>query len=310
MRKSAFTLVEVLVVIAILATLVGLLLPAVQQARTSARRMACQSDLRQIGLALHGYQDTRRAFPFAAGRPRPGTVEHLETSGETGIDYVRPQSWAIAILPFIEEGVLGAMYERYCLACPPDAQEPDIVQAKIRVYNARSGAAGGLDFAPLLGPGPSPPDAAHREDRWYFPSAPSTADFTGVLVPEGLGWNDSTGAYAIPIRSKPVRVAEITDGLANTLTLAECGDYSLDDGVTWQTPRYSWPNVSDVARFTGFGAGSGATPLESSLKPCSRLPGAVVQTLRADGAVQAVDDSISSTLLTALCSKSGGEAAH
>jgi len=310
MRRAAFTLVEVLVVIAIIGALVGLLLPAVQAARTSARRMACQNDLRQIGLALHGYQDVRRAFPFAAGRPRPGKVDHLETSAESGLDYVRPQSWAIAILPFIEEGVLGTMYERYCLACPPDAQEPDIVEAKIRVYNARSGSAGGLDFAPLPGPGPSPPDAGHRDDRWYFPAAPSAADFTGVLVPEGLGWSDSTGTYAIPMRSKPVRIAEITDGLANTLTLAECSDYSLDGGVTWQTPRYSWPNVSDVARYTGLGAGAGATPLETSLKPRSRLPGSVVQALRADGAVQTVEDSISATLFTALCSRSGGESAH
>ena len=129
MRRPAFTLVELLVVIAVIGVLVGLLVPAVQQSRIAARRMACQSDLRQVGLALHGYHDARRAFPFVSGRPRPGTVEHLETSAATGIDYVRPQSWAVAILPYIEEGVLSAMYERYCLACPPEAQESEIVAA-------------------------------------------------------------------------------------------------------------------------------------------------------------------------------------
>ena len=304
-----FTLVELLVVIAIVGTLIGLLLPAVQQSRQAAARSQCQSNLRQIGIAMFSYADARRGFPFASGRPRPGTVAHLEGAVETGIDYIRPQSWAIAILPYIEEGALASMYEKYCLACPPESQEEGIVAASISVYNSGSKMKGAVDFAALLGQGPASPDPAHRLDGWFYSASPPTTDFNGVLIPEGLGWNDTAGAYTTSIRTKPIRLAELTDGLSNTLVLAECSDYTLDGGGTWAQSRYSWPYISDVGRYTGLGAGVGASPLETSLKPRSRLPGGVFQVLSGDGGVRSVAEGISGTLLQSLASRSGGEVA-
>jgi prepilin-type N-terminal cleavage/methylation domain-containing protein len=313
MKRTApmhgFTLIELLVVIAIVGTLVGLLVPAVQQARLAATRSRCQSNLRQIGIAMLSYADARRGLPFASGRPRMGTVAHLEDRPEEGIDYIRPQSWAISILPYIEEGALASLYEKYCLACPPETQEEDIVAARIAVYNSASNLKGAVDFAALLGPGPVSPDPARRLEGWFYGASPPTSAFNGVLVPEGLGWNDKTGKYATPIRSKPIRMADITDGLSNTLILAECGDYTVDGGGTWTQPRYSWPYVSDVGRFTGLGAGVGASPLETSLKPQSRLPGGVFQSLSGDGGVRSVSEGISVDLLQSLTSRAGGEVA-
>lgn len=302
-----FTLVELLVVFAIVGTLVGLLVPAVQQARLAAIRSQCQNNLRQIGIAMVSYTEARRGFPFASGRPRIGTVAHLEDRPEEGIDYIRPQSWAISILPYIEEGALAAMYEAYCLACPPETQEDSVVAATIRVYNSCSRAPGGLDFAALLGPGPAQPDPTRRLDGWFYGSAPTPTAFNGVLVPEGLGWLEDKGIYTTFVRQKPTRLREVTDGLSHTLLVAECNDYTTDDGVTWTLPRYSWPYVSDVGRYTGFGAGLGQSPLETSLKPRSRLGGNVFQVLAGDGSVRPIAEDISAGLLQAMVSRSGGE---
>ena len=93
-RSRAFTLVELLVVIAIIGTLVGMLLPAVQSAREAARRTSCQSNIRQLVLAVHNYESARRHFPPSMIHT-PGTT-FTSNNG----------SWSIhgRILSFIEEG--------------------------------------------------------------------------------------------------------------------------------------------------------------------------------------------------------------
>src|SRR5688572_12271394 len=90
-RRSAFTLVELLVVIAIIGILVALLLPAVQAAREAARRMSCQNNLKQLGLAVHNYHDTFKSMPI--------NYSNNNFSQAAGARYA---SWIAVTLPFFE----------------------------------------------------------------------------------------------------------------------------------------------------------------------------------------------------------------
>ncbi|MBX7073379.1 MAG: DUF1559 domain-containing protein [Pirellulales bacterium] len=115
MRRTAFTLVELLVSIAIIGILIALLLPAVQSAREAGRRATCASHLRQIGLALHMYGNSCGYLPPAGREQFSGFV---------------------SILPFLEQ---DALHERYDfhedpLAITPSNTIKNVIQQTIPVY--------------------------------------------------------------------------------------------------------------------------------------------------------------------------------
>src|SRR5438105_12161109 len=92
--RRAFTLIEVLVALAVIALLVALLLPAVQKVRAAAAATKCRNNLKQLGLALHAYHDAR-------GRLPPGMSSAAEP-------YL---SWLARTLPYLEQGALWQQAE-------------------------------------------------------------------------------------------------------------------------------------------------------------------------------------------------------
>ena len=133
--SRGFTLIELLVVIAIIAVLIALLLPAVQAAREAARRAACINNLKQIGLAMHNFENSRQVLPptwaisTALLKPpfQPIDLTALPVSnpnyeapcpvqvGEVCNNQIDVQTWATIIFPFLEQGTL---YNAYNIAQP------------------------------------------------------------------------------------------------------------------------------------------------------------------------------------------------
>jgi prepilin-type N-terminal cleavage/methylation domain-containing protein len=113
--KNGFSLVELLVVIAVIGILIGMLLPAVQSAREAARRMQCSNNLAQIAKATLNYADAMKAFPPAC---KVGTIVGKPTEydcwAEALDDTVNASkngcSWMLLILPYMEE---GSLYKRW-----------------------------------------------------------------------------------------------------------------------------------------------------------------------------------------------------
>jgi prepilin-type N-terminal cleavage/methylation domain-containing protein/prepilin-type processing-associated H-X9-DG protein len=127
-----FTLVELLVVIAVIGILIALLLPAVQQAREAARRIQCASNIKQIALAVQNYETSNKKLPAAGTYDDPSTALYVDSSYirielRSGTNY----SWLVAILPYVEE---QALFDQFDLtrrvtenSSNPQSAQPEIL---------------------------------------------------------------------------------------------------------------------------------------------------------------------------------------
>lgn len=206
LRRRAFSLMELLVVIAVIATLIGLLMPAVQKAREAAYRVACQNNLRQFGLAFHQHHDDRGYFPSG------GLSYHwLPDYDDAGIPLSAPEQragWGFQILPYIEQDnvwrggrettregrVLRAVKTPIKLFFCPSRRGPETVTWSDPTY--------ALNYPGLVGA---------KITRGLCDYAGS--NFNGIFFEEG-------GPGVIQ-RMRTVRITDVKDGISETLMIAE-----------------------------------------------------------------------------------------
>jgi prepilin-type N-terminal cleavage/methylation domain-containing protein len=252
--RTAFTLVELLVVITIIAILIALLLPAVQAAREAARRIQCQNNLKQIGLAVHSYLEQNRVFPpgtvsatFQANAtyPCPIWTEAQQTAGATPPALgAQGTGWILRILPFIEGDATGRNWDfklpPNCATANPPRTIPNriVAQTDIKGFycpSRRSGIRPGQDNVCLLvntwtGGGTDYGGCAGRHPPYDTNNAVhgvafGTTNTSPQFIPDGLpAAADTTDSKRWGIFGKlndSTTPAGVRDGLANCILTGE-----------------------------------------------------------------------------------------
>ena len=193
-RRRGFTLIELLVVIAIIAILIGLLLPAVQKVREAAARMKCGNNLKQIGLAMHGYHETYSSLPPSYLASGPYSDGATDTAPGWG--------WAALILPYLEQ---DNRFRKLNLAQP--VQNSQAIQAVLKAYSCPSDALPSGAFAV--------PDA--------FGNPVTLAGPSSYAACVGGDESDTTGptGQGIFYRNSRTRLTDIVDGTNSTILVGE-----------------------------------------------------------------------------------------
>jgi prepilin-type N-terminal cleavage/methylation domain-containing protein/prepilin-type processing-associated H-X9-DG protein len=226
-KRKAFTLLELLVVLALLAVITGLLLPALQAAREAANRIHCVNNLKQIGIAALNHESIHGRLPGG------GWTGRWLGEPDRGTDQNQPGGWIYQLLPFIEQDHLAAWGARL----PRDQQlqlNSQLSSRPIPLFNCPSRRSSG----------PFP----NAESHWYYNAAPTPpllahSDYAACasdlkhFEPEGDGPPDlktgddptfwRSGSYktsiftgVIFLRSQ-TKIRDITHGTGNTYLIGE-----------------------------------------------------------------------------------------
>ncbi len=326
-RTRGFTLIELLVVIAIIAILIALLLPAVQQARESARRAKCLNNLKQMGIALHSYHSSHQTFP-------PGFVSQLvdpnwtyQTGNTRSFPEEKGPGWSFfaQILPFVDQNPL---HQRIRFDLPITAPQNAFArQQTIELYLCPSETSGRTITVTTCG---SPPTEAN------IPSAITDAGVCSYVGSLGGGSSAdiNAGAYenqpfnGVFHRNSRIRFADITDGASNTIGVGERmsriaestwagvvpGQNIVYNQTTPPNPQFNppsdppchkWrPAITAILVHARSGVPNGPTSSPSSFH--GPHP-AGCNFLLMDGSTRVITDSIGLPAFRALCTRNGNE---
>lgn len=297
-KQRGFTLVELLVVIAIIGVLVALLLPAVQAARESARRMKCSNNLKQIGLSLHMYHDNVNVFP-----PGAFVTNNL--------------SWNVLVLPYLEQSALYSQFNFNLGAFngAPNQEGPNKnvhSLVKMQAYLCPSSVTDIFATHPssaLL-------DGRRTYAKHYFgimgpKVVGATAGYEFDPAPAGQGGFALSGILG---RDSRVRMANITDGASNTLLAGEISKPGGDGaswvrGIAFGTTTAAATGMSS-SKNLNFGINILLTP--QSANQFNDISFASYHTrgamfVMADGGVRYLSDNVSSAIYKSAGSRDGGE---
>ncbi|MCC6508648.1 MAG: DUF1559 domain-containing protein [Pirellulaceae bacterium] len=242
-QRPAFTLVALLVVIAIIGVLVGLLLPAVQSAREAARRMSCSNNLKQFGLALMNYESVHRSFPY-------GTNPHQDPGWRTKYG---KGSQLVKLLPFVEQSTLHQQLDFSKLILSPT--DWSINGVDLQMCNLGYGLKGWSSISPpplqkdlpnFRCPSDSYSDVPNKSNSNYAMSMGNQLmpdggrcpglngnDFGTGTAGHGDSGSDVSGNTISGVTSRfnwSAKLRDIRDGMSNVIAMGEirplCGDHS------------------------------------------------------------------------------------
>jgi prepilin-type processing-associated H-X9-DG protein len=283
--RRAVTLVELLVVVALIAMLVGLLLPAVQSAREAARRTTCGNHLRQLALAQLQHEQARRRLP-------PGyRFRHDPSGNKAGF------AWGLLALPFSEE---EAVYARFRFDLP--IQDPANQAGRERHLPGFLCPADGLSAGGFVMMG---------DERYAM------ACYVANFGPPDLDETQErrTGIFS---RNSATRFHDITDGLSHTLLIGErqngpfrtAGAHGshVEYETTWAgAVRDLDDPTDDHGHMVLFQTGHTPNHAESDDRDVSSAHAGLAQFAMCDGSVRAIEEEIDAAAYTALGTRSGGE---
>jgi prepilin-type processing-associated H-X9-DG protein len=224
-------------VIAIIAILIGLLLPAVQKVRAAAARMQCANHLKQLGLALHNYHDAHGGFP-PARRVIPASPVNIV------------HSWTPYVLPFIEQDNVARVYRfdrRWDDTATNDRNPDGINKTDFKVFLCPSAPAGRkgargrgiIDY--------SPANTITRPNPFVTTMPPSDPTNIGILG-----------------KDLHRQIVEVSDGTSNTILLAEDGGrnqrWHMGRQVGTTGGTGAWVNPETAIAVTGFNPATMTTP--------------------------------------------------
>lgn len=299
--RKGFTLIELLVVIAIIAILIALLLPAVQQAREAARRSTCKNNMKQLGLALHNYNETFKVLPYSVSHSGSCSGGSASTASTVTLNH---RGWLL-LLPYLEQSNL---YNKFnpslatasynpsggTIVAPGAAGNPndEVVSTIVKAFHC---------------PSDSTPEVYATTTSSHYSISPGNSTLQGVFTNYDFSTNSEyttcTNWGALAISSRPMfgfngcaKFRDVTDGLSNTVAVVETTRYVANgEGTAWGYAKW-------VGNGTNFGGAnintwysSGPVGYLASWAYSGSLHTGGCHVLLGDGAVRFVSENIDAT---------------